>query len=85
MFTVEKGIPVPEQAKSPGRRKGGLAEALRNMEVGDSVFIPCKDKDMRYRLKATSASGTNMKREKGFTSTFTTRQVEGGVRIWRVT
>jgi hypothetical protein len=67
-FVIEKGVPFP------GR--GLLAAAVRKMEVGDSIFVA--------NGKQTTVSGTagSIVRQTG--RKFMTRQLEGGVRIWRV-
>jgi hypothetical protein len=33
---IEKGIPLPER----GGRKGGLSDAVRSMDIGDSFVLP---------------------------------------------
>lgn len=66
MIEIEKGIPIP-----PIRTKTGLTAALREMQVGDSVFRPGAD--------PTGLSGV-IRRVPG---KFVCRKVDGGSRIWR--
>lgn len=70
-FTIEKGVQFPHD-----RFKEGLSATLRNMQIGDSVFV--KDK--------TRASQTGIytvvSKKVGFN--FISRNVDGGCRIWRI-
>lgn len=70
-FEIEKGIPVPaRQLKYP----------LREMEIGDSFFVPSRS-DGRpptiYKSLGTYHRTLAPKR-------FVQRLVEGGARIWRI-
>jgi hypothetical protein len=70
---IEKGIPIPP-------KKGGkIFFPFDEMEVGDSFFVPVKEKNMRRLVnnKASKYAGKSGKK-------FTTRTVEGGIRCWRI-
>lgn len=54
------------------QRGDGLTALLRRMEIGDSIFIAGK----RPQQVGTQISGAKPFR-------FTTRSVEGGIRVWR--
>ncbi len=71
---IEKGVPLPPKAS--GLRKGYSKHPFAGMEVGDSVFYAGK--------KPSHIGGLYQKvtQSKGFK--FTQRQVEGGIRVWRV-
>jgi hypothetical protein len=73
-FKIEKGVPMPNHGN--GGREFPLPAALRKMEIGDSVLVVNRSRD--------SVVGTTafIKRETG--ARFSTRVVDGGVRIWRV-
>jgi len=70
-FQIEKGIPVPE---TPGRGLYPFAD----MDVGDSFFV---GGEVSARSKAVSAASWFGKRN-GLK--FSCRNVDGGLRIWRV-
>lgn len=64
---IEKDVPAP--------RKGwGVAEVIRKMEKGDSLFIP----------GWSTNSASNIARMIFGRSAVIARKQEGGVRIWRV-
>lgn len=65
---IEKGVPLP-----PHKRHYGLATVCRNMEQGDSLFLPDRSHSTVYQLLGRL-------KKKGFR--YTVRKVEGGVRIW---
>ena len=68
MFVIEKNIPMTI---------GKQLYPFHLMEVGDSFFIPEKSpKAMTYPIAAYQKRNGSIK--------FTTRSVDGGVRLWRV-
>lgn len=71
-FVIEKNIPIPPQTR--GCVKGG--SKWKPLEIGDSVFFPA--------AKGAKFGGvlTHARRATGYR--FTQRQVEGGVRVWRI-
>ena len=74
MIEIEKGVPIPP-------RKSGPKTVVRraSMEIGDSYFVACVSKQEASKeaiAARTWGYGNGMK--------FSTRQVEGGVRIWRI-
>lgn len=70
-FKIEHGIPIPRKASSGRRAKYPFAD----MKPGDSIFLPGK------KVNALGSILTPHRR-KGLK--FTTRSVDGGVRVWRV-
>jgi hypothetical protein len=70
---VEKGVPVPQKESGAGRK---ALYPWRNMNVGDSFFVPGKTV---YQFTGHLSSA---KQATGFT--FTQRRVDGGVRVWRI-
>ena len=70
MFKIDKGIPVPT--------KSGRVPKYpwREMEVGDSFFVP--------GMTAASAAAGCLGAKKATGWTFRYRTVDGGARIWRV-
>lgn len=70
-FKIEKGVPAPTDG-----RNGKAKYPWREMEVGDSFFIP--------GITSTVLGGSiaNARRRTGFE--FVSRNEGGGVRVWRV-
>ncbi len=71
-YVIDKGIPIP-----PISRKGSYTSVLRQMKVGDSVFI--KDKT------PSGLGGTlSSLKPRKFTSRKVTEKDTEGVRVWRI-
>lgn len=70
---IDKGIPLPE----PQRGAHSLKYPFQQMEVGDSVFFEGQKIGDRPYIAAKKCGRTKGRR-------FSGRNVEGGVRIWRV-
>ncbi len=75
-FKIERGIPLPERQKG-GRPRGGLAETLRRMKKGDSVFVPSTVRSPR--------SAKSQAFDKSYPGKRAVRIEADGIRIWRVT
>ena len=73
MFEIEKGIAVPA-----ARFKYPWAE----MEIGDSFFVEPGERSLTKMHGHLSSLGNHYGKPRGMK--FTTRQVDGGVRVWRV-
>lgn len=73
-LTIDKGVPLPPPNSGPGP----LTRAMRAMAVGDSIFLPDK-------TQAQVSGHVSAVRQKGNAHLcFAIRNVEGGVRIWRI-
>lgn len=72
---VEKNVPIP-----PQMRPRSSAIPFEKMEIGDSIFIPCKDKKAKGRATSSVAMYAKKHGVK-----FTTRTVTGGIRVWLIT
>lgn len=70
MYAIDNNIPPP--ANKMGRP---AVYPLRNLEVGQSFFVPLGDR------KTISVCASRYAKASG--KTFTVRQVQGGVRCWR--
>lgn len=79
IFKVDKDVPIPE---SRGRRWGTSIYPFRDMEVGDSFFVPTESGQEVVMGKRIASAGTNRALRKDGIF-FTVRKVEGGVRCWR--
>ena len=73
MFEIDKGVEIP--AKRARRRN----YPFREMEVGDSFFVPT---DKPANVSASICGCVRSSRYPG--KRFTSRKVEGGVRCWRI-
>lgn len=67
---IERGIPVPKPVRPE-------KYPFRELKVGESFLVDWEPKIVRVRYAAAMAA----KRQK---RKFATRQVEGGVRVWRI-
>jgi hypothetical protein len=75
IMKIDKGIPLPSRGES-NTRGAASKYPFRQMEVGDSFFIPSGNpKKLQSHMYQTYRRYKPMK--------FATRMVEGGVRIWR--
>lgn len=70
-FTIEKGIPVPKQIGAGRKTK----YPFDLMEVGDSFLVT----DLKVKTISRSCGTYGKRLERKFTS----RTVDGGVRVWR--
>lgn len=74
MTVIESNIPMPASYKN-GRP---ASYPFRDMQVGQSIYIPATDVFPRHAAKRAYAAG----RRAGMK--FVCRRDEGGVRVWRV-
>lgn len=70
-FVIEKNIPLP----LPRGKGSGIKAGLISMEVGDSVFFE--------GWTNARACGSVAGAKKNSDRQYTTRKVDGGVRVWR--
>ncbi len=68
-YKIEKNIPVPAPMS-------GTKYPFKNMEIGDSFFIPFE------RVATTKVAGYKYAAANGVKISF--RKVEGGARVWRI-
>lgn len=82
LLHIERGIPVPPPQVGGGCPPGRTKRVpWRRMRVGDSVLVRAAK---TRRQKMQMALATNARRVSDETGAkFATRQVEGGVRVWR--
>jgi hypothetical protein len=72
-FEIEKNVPVPPPRRVPGQYK----YPFRELEVGDSFFVPEAVADIN---KVQASAGEARRKTKW---RFSVRRVEGGCRAWR--
>lgn len=78
MVRIEKGVPIPNKCANSGNKK----YPYESMQVGDSFMIALKKDDYSYTQNQARASAKSASERTGHK--YTTRRVEGGVRVWRV-
>jgi hypothetical protein len=69
---IDKNVPMPQEA---ARAK----YPWKQMEIGDSFFVPANGKSTRYRRNCLQSNAHGQVPRK-----FAVRLEEGGVRVWRV-
>ena len=82
MIEIEQGIPMPPPRKSGGGG-GNQKYPWGEMQVGDSFFVP-KPPGMTLAQLQIRVNGSSSPAGKRLGMSYTVRQVEGGVRVWRV-
>ena len=81
-FKIEKNIKRPQQYMGRGRK---LKYPFHDMKVGDSFFIPVADQNNIQKVGSIVRNAANMARMRNKTiGRFSTRAVDGGVRVWRI-
>ena len=82
-FKIEKGIPIPPKAERGGNSAGRLGiYPWKEMEVGDSFFIPAKDRgDAKIIQLRVGSAAKNQWQNHG--RVIVTRSLPGGIRVWR--
>ena len=73
MYQIEKNIPIPIKV---------FEFPFRDMEVGDSFFVPHNQESDLIRGRLNRAIQAFRKNNKGHK--FTLRSIDDGFRIWRV-
>lgn len=75
MYEIEKDVPVPE---SGACRVRPAKYPFRQLQIGESFFVPVSNGQTTTRLQRTLSSCAARQRVK-----VQTRVVENGVRVWR--
>lgn len=75
-YVVEKNIPIPPKRPGPAKNPLSITAQLRALKKGESIFFKDKKQAAISTAGRKAAYGTDQK--------YTTRLVDGGVRIWRV-
>lgn len=83
MIETESGIPMPPAKRGRYSSRCPCKYPLRTMEVGESFFVPVSHPANLEKYQcAVIAAAWKIGKKTG--KRFTSRQVEGGVRVWRV-
>ncbi len=77
MSKIEKGIPAPDFSKHKGFKYKNAKYPFAEMEVGDSCFFEDQGNGGAAHASAVKCGQRNGLR-------FTSKQTDGGIRIWRV-
>jgi len=76
-FNVEHGVPIPQRRNAPKRYP------FRDMEIGDSFFVPLNGEKSSKVFARIAGAAIRDARSRGGIK-YAVRSVEGGVRVWRV-
>jgi len=76
MYKIDKNVPIPIGPKAIRRYP------LREMEIGDSFFVPDEDMPRGKNVIHSAISVYAARSKDGWK--FKSRSVDGGVRVWRV-
>lgn len=79
-YPVESGVPLPESPHARGRQP---IYPWRDLNVGESFFVPCKEGE-GPRILIRRITPTAYKAGRKLGKTFTSRSMPDGVRVWRV-
>ena len=74
-FKIEANVPIPKRT-----RNGSLKYPWDKMKVGDSILVKCDKNDASKMSAARNAAAIYGGRHQ---MKFSTRNVEGGLRVWR--
>jgi hypothetical protein len=80
-YVIEDGIPIPADGRGKHQRvRGrGLSGAIEKLQPSQSLFVA----DKKQGIVANTARNLRIRNHVPDTAQYTTRKVEGGVRIWR--
>ena len=78
-FNIDKNVAPPTEPVGP-RRKYPFA----SMEAGDSFFVPCEAGEKPKVLNNIASGARHYRTRRNLAQHHACRQVEGGVRCWRV-
>lgn len=80
-FKIEQNVPIPNFNEF---REGFMEIPLEDMQSGDSIFLPCSDKKKGKAMIINFSTKRKAFETKHPERKLVTRQMEGGLRIWRV-
>ena len=83
LISVESGVPLPPPFRQPATRRYGSRPVYpwKAMKVGDSFFVAAAPESVN-RIQ-TQLAALARRRWEAVGSLYTTRIVDGGVRVWR--
>lgn len=86
VIKIDKDIPIPLKSKqAPSRKHKGLSDAIRTLEINDSFFIPIPDNMSAKSFRDTIFSRVSLiKKKRKDKLSVTTREVDDGIRVWRI-
>jgi hypothetical protein len=80
MFEVIAGVPIP--GRKCEAKYGSLRYPFKAMKVGDSFLVPVEEEGKHKLQRLLSSAARNFGKPKGLK--YVTRQLDEGVRVWRV-
>ena len=79
-YIIEDGVPIPPKGGGAGRPYGGLSDVIRQLQCGQSLWVPKGMKGVSSLACAICRRGFDAK----FTIRTETRDGVKGTRIWRI-
>lgn len=79
-IAIDKGVPLPRPSRG-GRQKKYPFDA---MQVGDSLFMPADPQRVEIVRTIVFLCAKRYAKKHAPRWRFTSRKVEGGIRIWRI-
>ena len=83
-FKIEKNIPIPPVDRGKRRKQNIISRVLDALKINESFVVPIPEgtNPLAFRNQIGYAKSIiKKKREDNFS--ITTREVDGGIRVWR--
>lgn len=89
MYQIETGIPVPRALKGHRKTDPALEQAMRQLEVNQSLYVPNTTGDhlmpLQHKVICTISKIKQSDKLLGNTpKNLVTRQQGNGIRVWRI-
>ncbi len=83
-FKIENNIPIPPINRRKRRKPNSISQVLESLKVSQSfvVSIPDGANPVAFRNQIAYAKST-IKKKRNDNLSITTREVDGGIRVWR--
>lgn len=78
-YKVDKGISMER------KREAFARFPFNKMKIGDSFFVPKEDQNPEGVAASVYSAANSYNRTHGTKLRMSTRKVEGGIRVWRIT
>jgi len=83
-FKIENNIPIPPVDRGKRRKPNSLSKVLDTLKVGQSFVVPIPEGTNPLAFKnQIGYAKTIIKHKRKDNFSITTREVDGGIRVWR--
>ncbi len=88
-YRLEGNIPIPPVTRPAEYRERtpntwGVLGAIRRMQVDQSFMVRCSEKERQKTRSAITSAVWTHNRRYSTSVKLVTRQVDGGIRVWRI-